>query len=133
MLVVLYRRVNPFYLPRPLNHIFKPTLHSPLRSLRVDRWHLLLALITYINKIVTIWVNWSLLAMCGLTVPPYTPGVNEVRHTNMAPTYLPKPIFTYLDIQYDKCIFIVRYTCQCKRWVAISSLLFLTLHWYTSF
>lgn len=37
--------------------------------------------------------------MCGLTVPPYTPGgANEVRHTDMAPTYLPKPIFTYIDI-----------------------------------
>lgn len=81
-------------------YIFSPTLPAPLRSLRVDRWHLLLAFITYINKIITIWVNWSLLSMyVGWPFPPYTPGgANEVRHTNMAPTYLPKPIFTYIDI-----------------------------------
>lgn len=54
-------------------YIFSPTLPAPLRSLRVDRWHLLLAFITYINKIITIWVNWSLLSMCGLTVPPLHP------------------------------------------------------------
>lgn len=54
-------------------YIFSPTLPAPLRSLRVDRWHLLLAFITYINKIITIWVTWSLLSMCGLTVPPLHP------------------------------------------------------------